>query len=317
MCFFLFFFSSAACFAPTNTNTNSPTNQKHATTTTTETLRDIYHSLFGLGSLIQAAETAWGQNDDLYSESGHVLAAAMELHARIVAAGASGDEGHLPPGFRFKSSMPAAPDGCSWKWDFEVQRYASYAANGTKCSDLDDGLKYAVGIRYLPNGFELGYNHYVGRLGLKLPETAAVLKANPVDWFTFSWGLATLTHADTAGDLWRSGLSGSTLCAAAERRPFLTITPPSVSVGPEGVTITTPGFSISPGALLEQFGVFLDGTLPGVSVGGGNLTATAPSMPGEGMPDPGILAFGLSLPSITISQQGQLGVGPIRISRRR
>ena len=153
----------------------------------TETLRDIYHSLFGIGSLIQAAETAWGQNDDVYAESGHVLAAAMELHARIINAGAAGDEGHLPPGFRFKASMPPPPANCSWRFDFETQAYSSFAPNGTKCSTLDDGLKYAVGIRYLPNGFELGYNHFVGRLGLKLPETAALLRANPVDWFTFSW----------------------------------------------------------------------------------------------------------------------------------
>jgi hypothetical protein len=41
----------------------------------------------GLGSLLQTAEMAWQQDDDLYSSSGHVLAAALEVHARIVNAG--------------------------------------------------------------------------------------------------------------------------------------------------------------------------------------------------------------------------------------
>ena len=200
----------------------------------TETLRDIYHTLFGMGSLIQvsacscavvsrscfctagrlcaraqrgfahtlhthtrthdcrppqAAETAWGQNEDLYSEAGHVLAAAMELHARIINADALKDESYLPPNFRFFKSMPPPPANCSWKWDFETQLWASYETEGnrSKCSVQEDNLKYAVGVRYLPNGYELGYNHFAGRLGMKLPETSKLLRNNPVDWFTFSW----------------------------------------------------------------------------------------------------------------------------------
>jgi hypothetical protein len=42
----------------------------------------------GLGSLLQTAEMAWQQDDDLFSSSGHVLAAALEVHARIINAGA-------------------------------------------------------------------------------------------------------------------------------------------------------------------------------------------------------------------------------------
>jgi hypothetical protein len=41
----------------------------------------------GLGSLLQTAEMAWQQDDDLFSSSNHVLAAALEVHARIVNAG--------------------------------------------------------------------------------------------------------------------------------------------------------------------------------------------------------------------------------------
>jgi hypothetical protein len=113
----------------------------------TETLRDIYHTLFGLGSLVQAAETAWAQGEDVYSESGHVLAAAMELHARIVNAKDSGDDSLLPEGFAWFSDMPAPPANCSWRWDIETQLWASYNANGTKCSDLRDGIKYLLGVK--------------------------------------------------------------------------------------------------------------------------------------------------------------------------
>jgi hypothetical protein len=259
----------------------------------TETLRDIYHTLFGLGSLIQAAETAWGQNDDVYSESGHVIAAAMELHARIINAETAKDESLLPPNFRFKSSMPAAPANCTWKWDFESQLWSSYDANRNKCSDLDNGLKYAIGIRYLPNGFELGYNHFAGRLGMNLPETAKLLQQNPIDWFTFSWGLATMTHADTAKSLWRPGVAQSTLCIP-DKRPFIAVTPPSVKVTAAGaVAITTPGLSINPGALFDSgrdssSGALFDGEHDAV------------------VPDAGILSYGI--PSIRIGSSGPLGL---------
>ena len=177
----------------------------------TETLRDVYHTTFGLGSLLQAAETAWGQ--DLYSEGGHVLAASMELHARIINAGLAKDESMMPAGFKFFSSMPKPPPGCAWKWDGGAQLWSSFnATGGRKCSDLTDGVKYILGITYLPTAWELGYNHFVGRLGMKLPETAALLAAYPVDYALFCWGAATLTHADTATQLWRKGLKKTTLC---------------------------------------------------------------------------------------------------------
>lgn len=125
----------------------------------TETLRDIYHSLFGIGSLMQAAETAWAQDEDEYAASGHALASALELHARVVNARLDGDEGGLPPRYRFFESMPAAPKGCAWRWSVGTQGWASFnvtaGGEGRKCSDLSDGLKYALGIKYLPTGFEV------------------------------------------------------------------------------------------------------------------------------------------------------------------
>ncbi|GBF87978.1 hypothetical protein Rsub_00690 [Raphidocelis subcapitata] len=179
----------------------------------TETLRDVYHTLFGLGSLMQAAETAWGQNEDAFAESGHVLAAAMELHARIINAKLAEDESMLPDGFKFFESMPPPPENCTWRWDIESQRWSSFdAATKGKCSELDDGFKYLLGVKYLPNGFELGYNHFAGRLGMNLPETAKLLAQNPVDWYEFCWGLSTITHADSAKELWRAGVKRAALC---------------------------------------------------------------------------------------------------------
>ncbi|KIY93326.1 hypothetical protein MNEG_14637 [Monoraphidium neglectum] len=136
----------------------------------------------------------------------------MEVHARIINAGLDKDESQLPPGYRFYSSIPKAPPNCSWRWDIETQLWASFDKGGAKCSDLTDGLKYAVGITHLPTGWEIGYNHFVGRLGMKLPETARLLARSWPDTYSFSWGLGTLTHADSASQLWRSGLKASALC---------------------------------------------------------------------------------------------------------
>jgi hypothetical protein len=35
---------------------------------------------------------------------------------------------------------------------------------------------------FLPTGWEMGYNHYVGRLGMRLPETAAMLARSWPEW---------------------------------------------------------------------------------------------------------------------------------------
>lgn len=55
------------------------------------------------------------------------------------------------------------------------------------CSNLTNGVKYAIGINFLPTGWEVAYNHYVGRLGMRLPETAALLKQNYPDQYSFCW----------------------------------------------------------------------------------------------------------------------------------
>ena len=114
----------------------------------------------------------------------------MELHARIINARDSGDASMLPQGFKFFEDMPKAPSGCAWAWDIRTQKWTSWTtgAGGKKfCSELKDGFKYLLGVKYLPNGFEIGYNHYAGRLGMDMPETAALLKRYPVDWHEFCW----------------------------------------------------------------------------------------------------------------------------------
>lgn len=82
----------------------------------TETLRDIYHTEFGLGALLQTAELAWQQNVDLFSSYSFALVAAMELHARIINAWDAGkQEAMLPPKFRFyDTAMPPPPNGTQW-----------------------------------------------------------------------------------------------------------------------------------------------------------------------------------------------------------
>lgn len=122
-----------------------------------ETLRDIYHSQFGLGGLLQTAEIAWHQNDDLYSSNNYILAAAMELHARIIRAYQAQDLTMLPSGFKLIDDMPSAPDGCMWKFDIRKQLWQAVDVTSYQVVDeLRDGNKYLVGISFLPTGWETG-----------------------------------------------------------------------------------------------------------------------------------------------------------------
>lgn len=99
----------------------------------TQTLRDIYHSEFGLGGLLQVAELAWQQGEDVYSSGGHALAAAMELHARIIRAGTAAlargspnaENVTLPAGFDVLANMPPPPAGCVWSFNLRTQASAA------------------------------------------------------------------------------------------------------------------------------------------------------------------------------------------------
>ncbi|KAF8063673.1 hypothetical protein HT031_003528 [Scenedesmus sp. PABB004] len=190
---------------------------------TTETLRDIYHTLFGLGGLLQAAEAAWQATDDasLYASGGHALAAALEVHAAIVLAGPYGNASALPPGFAPYDAMPPPPPGCVWRINLGSQLWGAVnASTGAWLpgGELRDGVKYLLGVKHIPV-FELGYNHYAGRLGMALPQTRALLERYWPEHYELQWGSHTLTHAGSAATLWAPGVKPSTLCPGAADPP--------------------------------------------------------------------------------------------------
>lgn len=165
------------------------------------------------GSLLNVAEMAWQQGDDLYSTSGHVLAAGMELHARLLNAWEGAGDDALPAGYRFLrggaagGGMPPLPAGADgWAFDMDAQAWSAVsAASGRRVAALSDGFKYLVGPAFIPV-YEAGMNHFSARLGMELPETAALLARHTPEHALFAWGAGTLTHADTATALWRAGL---------------------------------------------------------------------------------------------------------------
>jgi hypothetical protein len=121
-----------------------------------ETKRDLFHSQFGLGGLIQLAEMAWQQGVDLYGYRNNILFTAMEFHA--------------------------------------------YITNGGKPKECCYDLK---GVGFLPCGWEVGYNHYKGRMGWDMPNTAAMLAKHRPEDYVFHWGMGTLTHYRTAEVLYK------------------------------------------------------------------------------------------------------------------
>lgn len=84
----------------------------------------------------------------------------MELHARIVNAWLAGNAALPPPGFRFFDTAmpkPPAPAGCCWVFGIKKQLWTAVnASSGAFVSDLKDGVKYALGVSFLPTGWELG-----------------------------------------------------------------------------------------------------------------------------------------------------------------
>eukprot|EP00878_Enallax_costatus_P031100 GHUV01033963.1.p1 GENE.GHUV01033963.1~~GHUV01033963.1.p1 ORF type:complete len:177 (-),score=14.84 GHUV01033963.1:24-554(-) len=174
----------------------------------------MYHTEFGLGGLIQVAEAGWQQNEDLYSWGNYAMVAALELQARIINAGNRTDL--LPPGFKFYESMPAPPAGTLWQFDIRTQLwYARDKATGAVVKAQDDGVKYIVGSKWLPTGWEIAYNHFAGRLGMQLVETQRLLRKNWPEHHEFHWGQGTLTHADTATMLWQWGVTQTSVCASS------------------------------------------------------------------------------------------------------
>lgn len=68
-------------------------------------------------------------------------------------------------------------------------------------------IKYPLTQRgYLPAGWEMGYNHFHGRMGLELPNTKQLIAKNRPCAYVFHWGLDSLSHYDSAGRILRSYL---------------------------------------------------------------------------------------------------------------
>jgi hypothetical protein len=54
-----------------------------------------------------------------------------------------------------------------------------------------------------------------------MPETAALIKRHYVDWYAMHWGGGTLSHANTAGSLWRAGLRPFTVCSSEQHHRYV------------------------------------------------------------------------------------------------
>ncbi len=96
---------------------------------------------------------AFQQGFDLYSSNQHVLAAAMEVHARLINAGSNSSL--LPPGFEFASAMPKAPANTTWSFNIDTQKWtARSSANNQLVLELNDGVSYVLGnSAVLPTGW--------------------------------------------------------------------------------------------------------------------------------------------------------------------
>jgi hypothetical protein len=112
----------------------------------TETKRDLIHSQFQVGSMVQVCEMSWNQGIDLYKHNGNCVLKCMEYHASII-------NGKIP-------------------------------SNVT-----NDELQQ---VWFMPCAWEIGFNHYVNRKRLLMPETQKLLSKskNRPERLTFNWGPA-------------------------------------------------------------------------------------------------------------------------------
>lgn len=147
-----------------------------------ETCRDIGHTMMGFGAMINSAESARIQGDDLYGEQKDRIVTAYELHAqyaniladRLVAAGKPlTNDTNLGNNINAVAVSGGAPTGVPWV-----------------CPSFNGGGGSAFA------GFELAYNHYANRKAIAMPNTkkAAERLRNPPIGNALFW--ETLTHAN-------------------------------------------------------------------------------------------------------------------------
>jgi hypothetical protein len=145
-----------------------------------ETCRDLDHANYGIGSLVQLAESFHQQGDDtlyIYGPTSTVsgragtpgLAQVLETNSYIMLNQA------WPPGV---SSNPSV-----WR--------TNGFSHGSGC--------VLQGFALRAGGYQMGYNHFVNRLGLKMPNTLRVIQTSPFpfDQYYFHFGLGYLTHQGT------------------------------------------------------------------------------------------------------------------------
>jgi len=115
---------------------------------TQETCRDFGHTDYGIGAIVNAAETARIQNLNLYKVARKRITAALELHSK----------------YYLGASVPKTL--CNGKLIIPPTRHT----------------------------YEIAYNHYAKRLGMKLPRTRALLAKSRPSYVNFHMAFETLTH---------------------------------------------------------------------------------------------------------------------------
>ncbi len=158
-----------------------------------EMCRDLEHVQFGLAAILNGAETARIQGVDLYAEQSRRLVACLELVARY-----ENDASRDASGRVLSYSTPVDPPVAV------PARQASLcpdAAGEPRVVLLNGGSQASYAV--LPT-WEIGYNEFVNRLGLGMPNTKQLIEAYrspPAGWagVTHHIGWETLTHGDVGG----------------------------------------------------------------------------------------------------------------------
>jgi hypothetical protein len=117
---------------------------------TAETARDLAHVGVSFASEINTAEIAWHQGVDVYTPTAKRLTVFMETHLSLRL-------GQKPP----------APLTLEPSWDAMKKLVAG------------EKLEPSTTVRLIPYGlvstWEIGYNHYANRAGMKLPNTRKII----------------------------------------------------------------------------------------------------------------------------------------------
>jgi chitodextrinase len=158
---------------------------------TQETCRDMSHPMEGLGAMVNAAETARLQGVDLYGEQKQRITDAYEYAAAY-------DTQYLTT-----HVWPASPCG---------GQPGSHSGQG---GDGTGGSSYMF-------GWEIAYNEYANRLGISMPNTAAMVArlrptggVNATDWETLTSVGASAQSGCPAPDI-RSGMDTMTVTVPAD-----------------------------------------------------------------------------------------------------